>query len=295
MSTPPNPAPPRIGYIASGPFGLNTTNVDPPMPLYIRKDEILQLKVWNSVSGATVTISWKMLMADGQVIDSSYTKTPTSARAVNTYSFPMEEGYLLTVIVTGGGSTLIRGQLFAQVQTGRGNTSGMQTATALLLQDYVTTTLCAAWPTGAIRSSVEGPGRIFSASVTNPAAGADWSVSVPSGARWQVRQVAATLTTSASAGNRVPRLTFTDNANNVGSCPMQSLSSTSFTYNLVWGQGYPNVAANVVAAVQTAVWEAIPLTLSLLSGDTMGPSTAGLLVGDQWSAITYLVEEWIDV
>lgn len=294
MSTPSTPATPRLGYQAPGPFSIAVQNIEPPMQVYVRKDEILQLNVWNSSAGTTVSIGFRMLMSDGQVVDTSQTFALTSARALNTFPIAMEEGYLLSVIVTAGGTANSRGQTFAQVQQGRGNKTGIITPTGLLIQDYVTTSMALAWPGGNIRTPLEGLGWVHDFQVTNPGVGLEWNTNPPARARWRLQGVQWQLVTNGTAANRNAQLQIKPSGTAV--IPIVSafnqLASTTFTYELALngpgGQvtGFNNVSLSA------------PATMFVTSQGVIASLTNNLQVGgggDQNQNIFISVEEWLDI
>lgn len=112
----------------------------------------------------------------------------------------------------------------------------------------------------------------------NPAAGADWSFVVVT-AR-QLLAVTATLVTSATVANRTPQLKIaTPTPVTVlltGLLPAQAASAT-VVYQ--WYQGAPTSGA-AGATETTGVPPVVPGV-----NWTVGTSTTGLQVGDQWSAI----------
>lgn len=135
------------------------------------------------------------------------------------------------------------------------------------------------------------PGEKRAVTVPQPAAGADWSVSVPGGRQWRVQSLRALLTTSAAVATRTPRLSYSDGttiwweggdpagyaASLVGRLcfiPLGSINNTG-------GQGVPTQ-------------DPLP-DLWLVPGTVISVTTGGLDVGDQWSGIALFVEEsWLD-
>lgn len=123
--------------------------------------------------------------------------------------------------------------------------------------------------------------------VPTPAAGTDWSVTVPAGVQWNVRAGVGTLTTAAVAGSRYAGASVTVDgvATWQANLPAGQAESLAYVYTL---------AATVSAAVTTVAASGliVPLpNLWLPEGTAIGSSTIGLLAGDQWSAIALTVEE----
>ena len=115
--------------------------------------------------------------------------------------------------------------------------------------------------------------------VSNPAAGADWTFTVPAGQTLALESVTALLTTSVTVANRVPTLVVKDNLGRiVAEVVSPNAQAASLADEWVWAPG-------VVAAAGPPIVTPIPPGLELAGGWTIGTVTAGLQVGDQWSAI----------
>jgi hypothetical protein len=122
-----------------------------------------------------------------------------------------------------------------------------------------------------------------------PAAGADWSATVPTPARWRVNALQAQLTTGAAGGNRVPHLVITDGQGhsvyNFPSTANQLANSTA---------QYSAGATVMTAQFDNAQVLVLPYPLKLLQTWTIGTLTTGIQAGDQWSNIVLYVKEWLD-
>lgn len=118
--------------------------------------------------------------------------------------------------------------------------------------------------------------------VSSPAAGADWSVTVPGGERWRIQAILATLTTAVAAATRVPILELMlDNQKAVRIAPANS-QAASLTNVYQW---FPNADVVSVGGFDTV---AIPDVL-LEPGDTIDTSTVAIQAADQWSGILVAV------
>lgn len=114
--------------------------------------------------------------------------------------------------------------------------------------------------------------------VSNPAAGADWSQSVPGSHLWTVRAVTATLATSAVVANRQARLILGDGTNTFATLTAPAVQAASLTHVYTWAIGVTPVALGLQQLSAMAI-------LDLPVGWTIGVSTLALDAGDQWSAI----------
>jgi len=114
--------------------------------------------------------------------------------------------------------------------------------------------------------------------VTSPAAGADWSQSVPASHLWGLFAVTATLTTSAVVANRQVRLVLGDGTNTYASLTAPAVQAAYLAHVYSWLLG--------VTPIALGLQQLAPLPeLTLPEAWTVGVSTLALDVGDQWSAI----------
>lgn len=124
--------------------------------------------------------------------------------------------------------------------------------------------------------------------VAQPAAGADWSASVPAGAAWELLHVKATLTTGAAVANRGPVVRVQDNSgNDFDAYPAAAVQAASLAAEFGWEAGY---GAAVTAILNVAsMSEPPPLAPQ---GGLVKVVTANLQAADQWSGILLTVREW---
>lgn len=124
--------------------------------------------------------------------------------------------------------------------------------------------------------------------VAAPAAGVEWTATVPAGSSWEVLLVKSVLATSAVAGARVPALVVKDGDGNAVArfnpgVTLAANGSSVVTY--VAGAGATPVQSGFVAPLPTpplimpAAWSFTSLTVSLD-------------VGDAYTAIILQVREW---
>lgn len=160
---------------------------------------------------------------------------------------------------------------------------------ALLGSGYVTDAGTVVWPGGLNESSVEGQGLIRSITGTDPAAGVEISETVPTGARWRVKNIRYSFVTDATVGNRIVRVEFNDGTNifwRKRSVDQQAASVTA-NYNM----------SEVSLHVTTSTGEntdLVPPNNRLMAGYIIKTNTSLLQAGDNFSAPQLLVEEWIE-
>ncbi len=117
-----------------------------------------------------------------------------------------------------------------------------------------------------------------------PAAGVDWSITVPSGKVWRVLAILASLTTDATVAGRSVRLTASDGDTTFLSLPPVAVQAASLTGRYAWGE---HVDSRTTSPDQVA---ALP-PLTLQPGWVLRVTTTALQAADAWGAPAVLVVE----
>lgn len=264
--------------------------------LYLTKEDRLQLTVRNSVPGVTVRLTGRFLAAPDTEDDEpphvqaiAQELTPASNRSSSTVLLPLGYGWLLNaeVIVTAG--TPLVGQCYALLSLVRGD-AGATLDLVTLAAGYITALERLATPGGSIVSALAGPGALRSIAGTTPGVGAEISESVPAGARWELLTFTAQFVTSATVATRNTLFAITDGVNALGRYPLNNNQAAGQTINFSVGPGIPLMSNEP----QQGLAGTIPVGLTLPAGATFGTSTVSIQSGDQYSAIRYLVREWIE-
>jgi len=280
--------------------------------LYIQRDDLLALQMVTSQAGEIVDFNIRLLLPDQPVPRQPDSQPPEGTplrrraggyiqsinlsiiqtgalRTAQNLVVPMAEGYLLSVAATARTATF-PGQTFARATLNRFRTLGSpSTAAYSLLQSYVTIGTVYGWPTGSLKLISEGPGWLHSILVANPAAGVDWTFTVPGSARLRLQSLRAVLTTSAAVANRNVQIQITDGVNTVwiASAPASVVAGTA--------QQLVATGTNSPTGVVTTIFSVVVPPALLLPGFwTIGTSTQNIQAADQWSAIALAVEEWLD-
>lgn len=264
--------------------------VEPPVPVFVQPHELLLLTTIASVA-STNRLTARILLADGSITGISLDFTCFADRGAHFFTLQLYEGFLLSVTVLNlSGVATRRGQTFVQVDIARGG-PGFNLKEFTLFADYLQSGASLGWPGGRIQSTVDGPGWLHSVQQANPAAAADWVIAVPAAARWRISSFAATLVTSATVATRTVRLQFLDGAANV---VMQSGPTATVAASLTTRfSGFPGQSTTVIDT--TTVNLAMPGLPILPAGFQVASNTLGIQAGDQWSAIWFQVEEWIEI
>jgi len=271
---------PEVGYAERG--------VSPPSALYIGPNETLVVDTWSSTAPADLAVVARVLTTDGQIHTSQWSHRPNTNRTRATTYHRLPEGFLLCVTVDATGAAYRRGHCWCQVgiQVGEGATG---VAHAQLISDYVTGMARLAWPGGQLRSSVEGRGLLRSYTGTDPAAGLEISVTVPTGARWFLLSFRADLTTDATVANRQPRWLVDDGAIEYFRAGTYASQPASQLWRYTWSTSNWGEASN-----RDPYFVPLPADFHLAAGHRIQTSTANLQAGDNWTAPQLFVEEWIE-
>lgn len=260
-----------------------------PFQFYADGDDNLRIEAWNSVTGATLAVHGRWFNEHGEQQPFAHTLALTADRARNRVDVALAKGYLVNLVAFVTGASPLIGQTFVKLSLIRGLT-GATVLLGTLLQGYTTAEQALAWPGSPMQSSLEGGGAIRTITGTNPAAGVDFSETVPTGARWEFLSIRAQLVTSAAAGTRNPLLNMaTSGVEFVRSTPPIGFGP-SITAECAWGAGMPSVSQAGYNGFQSGT----PVSLQLPAAATVSAATSGLDAGDNWGAPTYAVREWLE-
>lgn len=128
---------------------------------------------------------------------------------------------------------------------------------------------------------------VKSVPVATPAAGAEWSVTVPAGVVWIVQSIFARFLSSVVVANRFPRLGFTDGSVTIG----RVVALVTIPANQAWDHSYLR-GAGAAWSGTSGVGLTYPLPdFRLPAGYTIFTTTPNLDAGDQWSQIVVNVIE----
>lgn len=209
-------------------------------------------------------------------------------RSANTTFFPLHKGWLLDVTARAITGSPEGAQTYVTLRLQRGQSNqGIPIGT--IVQGYVTRSIDLAWPNSPLAPSVSGIGLSNSVAVTTPGAGADWSVSVPTRARWRLENINAQLVTAAAPSNREAVVVLDDGINVLATIPSGVTQVASTTVQYSYFQG----ATRGAGAQSPHVITPLPFVL-LGAGWRIRSSTVGIQAADQWSNVRVNVEEWIE-
>ena len=256
---------------------------------YLDNDSVLRLTVFNAAAGVTVRLSGRRLDLFGRTIPFVHRLVPATNRTASTFDLELDEGWLLGAEATITAGTPQDGQTYAVLSIGVGRAAGFEE-----LETFAADTISAArrlsWPGTLNRGPLDGRGALRSITGTSPAAGAEISETVPTGARWELIAFRTPIVTNATAGNRTTVLFYDDGVNRLASFPAMAVIAPSTNSAIEWAQG-----STAIATIngQNAPG-LIPPLFTLPAAARIRTATANLAAGDQYGAPQYLVREWIE-
>lgn len=182
-------------------------------------------------------------------------------------------------------------RLVVRITAGSTNESGNTLTGAKVLMRYGWTT---SPPAGTfITNRDPGPDGgglpvIRRVTVANPAAGADWSQSVPAFCHWRVEDIRADLATDATVGNRTVRFHADDSSGSLVA-PVNFANQAASTSQTYAAARHAKVAAS--SALGSTIIAGCPDHV-MPAAWRVRSATPGLQPGDQWSSINILAAEW---
>lgn len=251
-------------------------------------EDRLRLRTFGSLASVVVTLEGRMLTVAGDVQPFAATHVPNSDRTVATTFHDVGPGFLLTASLRVSTGSPLVGQVFGVLEVVRG-LGATVSLVGVLLQGELTAPQRLAWPGSRLRHSIEGPGIIRRVTGTDPAAAAEISETVPTGARWRLLNLLVTLVTDGNAANRDPRLTIDDGATVYVDQALGANVTASTTTQI-------NMASRVIRnAIAQARTLSIPIPdLVLLAGHRLITITTNIQAGDNYGAPELLVQEWLE-
>lgn len=261
-----------------------------PFQFLVDGADHLRITSVNSLAGVRVAISGRWLNLAGSIEVFQHTHLPNTDRTVKREIFALSPGYLvnLTVVASAGAPRV--GQTFVIIELVR----GLSVATLLvgtLLQGYITSVQQLAWPGSPVVDSISGGGYLRETIGTDPGPGVEVVETVPTGARWEVVSFSVRLNTDSTAGARRVRLQFKASDNSVFAQiaqPGTQANDLGRFHN--WTVGLPFDTQPDTTRFQTG----LPTLPAFLAGAIVGTETINMVAGDDFTAPTLLVHEWLE-
>lgn len=250
----------------------------------------LQLIFMSANVDQAVDVSGLILQPDGSLVPFRQVFTIPGPSSKDYFTIPLSNGHLVSLTARASTGPLQRGDLFAIIGISDRQAPQPQFR-YVLVADYITVNSPIAWPYGRALSPVEGPGSINRAKPANPAAGADFTFTIPPGQKWRVRGVRWTFVTSAAIATRIPHLEL-----QIGGDILLRIGALSQAASLSGNFYFAPIGSTVddATTITGARVQPIPLDLLLPSGSTILSTTTAIQAADQISAIVIYREIYQD-
>lgn len=262
------------------------TDVQPPSRVYIGRDDQIVLRVSTISQSRSFSFSYRLLRADGVIVpfEDDLALGPNN---VLQKTYQLAEGYLLSCSITCTDG-LQNPNAYASVRILRSNLPSVSVFAETLIAGWLIQQTTLSYPESVPSRSTDGRGFIRSVTGSTPAAGADISEAVPSNAIWRLIAFRAQFVASAAVATRQVAFTFDDGAN--------IWNREALNLGITAGQGatfqlYSNPNTNSDFGLNFFLW--LSDQTYMFGGFRIRTSTNAIQAGDQWSAIQYLVEEWV--
>jgi hypothetical protein len=184
----------------------------------------------------------------------------------------------------------LMGQTFVKVQLIRG-IGAAAIVLGTILQGYVTASQAVGFPGSSIQDSfsVEPPPRVIIG--TTPGLAQEILETVPTGARWRLVALLVRLDTDATVITRNPRLEIRSATTTLALFPNPIGVTASIGVFPQWVQG---LAYDQAHSTNVGVG-GLPESAILLAGQTIRTNTENMQLGDQYSTLRYVVQEWLEI
>jgi hypothetical protein len=152
---------------------------------YMKIDDNIRITSYNALASVRLEVRYRFVDCEGKIGANQEAQTPNTDRTAKSTIFVTPEGWLLGGEVFVSGAAPLIGQTYVVVEIVRGLGSS-----ALPLQviaaGYVSAKQPLPFPNTQMYSTLDGGGALRSIAGATPAAGAEISETVPTGARWQL-------------------------------------------------------------------------------------------------------------
>lgn len=134
-----------------------------------------------------------------------------------------------------------------------------------------------------------GGGNLLTLTSANPAAGVEWSYTVPDGEVWKIHHIDAQLVTAATVGSRRVHIRFTDLDGSIidAFSSVDQIISETKNYSVAHFGSTPDETDSNFILIN------IPDGILVNGGGTIRSVTTNLAAGDNWSVATILVEKYL--
>lgn len=276
-----------VEAVSYGPLiGLDTESASPPTSAYIGRDDTLAVNMSCATVGIPITVQARLLLPDGTIVPNQWRIFSNGSRTGTYVALDLTESFLLSMTVTVNAS-VNNGAVFVSVALIRGNIAGTPIS-QVLIAGYVTNLNPLGWPAMTPANSTAGRGLIRSITGTTPPNGAEISETVPISALWRLIAFSFQLNTSAAAGTRIPFLAIDDGTHIFTQINPPGTVGPGAVGSYWYADG-------LQVTTQAPYFNGpLPSQLYLEPGYRIRTTSSALTINDQYSAVQYLVEEWMN-
>jgi hypothetical protein len=250
---------------------------------FVRGGDQIRLNATTTDSSGELTLAYRFLTkANEEIVTGRLTMTFSGTGVQTAITTPLAEGWIIGFAVYVSSGTITDGEVQASVDVIQGN--GNSASVVMCLASGEVTNI-RQLGLGAY-NTIGGVVTITSPTVTtdtaaSPAAGAEFTITVPASEVWDFYSLNARFVSSGSAGNREPSFAIKDGTNTIyrASINAYQIASRDFRYSFA-----RNVPLTSHAGTNN-IWTVPCPPIRLAAGYTIGSVTGGILVGDQWSGI----------
>jgi len=259
--------------------------VQPPSAVYVTVDDDLVLRFQDIVPSSTIRVNTRLLLPDGRVQTGVHSIATSGIRTFLTLVVDLAEGWLLSAAVELAATGIAVGRVFATLSLRVGGATGFPAQE--LVAGYLSSVGVLSWPHGRHDTHLAGRGAYRTVTGTDPAAGAQSSETVPTGAVWRLLAWTAVLVTDATVSNRQGALLLDDGASVFASCVQGGAQSASQTITHSYMPGGNDAIEGF------RINGPIPHECLIPQGYRIRTAMDGFQAGDNWGAPLMHVEEWM--
>lgn len=256
-----------------------------PAVLYITRDDRLYIRSVAITGTRTARIAGRLLHPDGVIRPFRFDVT-LAADTADVQTFELSEGYLISLTLTATEAGTAPGRCYAELGLLRGRAADLDRV-ALLSSGAFDLASPLSWPNGRRDRSTQERGFHFHTGTADPAAGAEWTVTLNANHETLVRGIRVQLVTDATVANRFPRVEFVSGASILWRSHPHAAQIASLTrdYNFVLGGQHIDAAA-------AAEYQNFLPNIILPPGAIVRGATDGLQAGDNYGAARLQLEQW---
>ncbi len=264
------------------------TDVSAIAGLYLEEDTFFYSAIETSLDTITVTFVCRMLRPGRGIEEIIFERNARSDADINESVELLGEGWLQGVQASHEEAGGRIGTIFVKAGLRRGGVTS-RLLSEILFSDYLQQFGHLSWPGSPIRSTLEGVGFNRVVTGTDPAAGVNFSETVPTNRRWVIHGLSYRLVTEATVGERQAQIRFTRNGVRfilIQSVTTQPASSTKSYY-------YFN---SIEAAIPSTFhqYHPLPPDVILLTGDILSGVIGTIRPLDVVSNIFIYLTEYIE-